>query len=709
MNRLSSPDSVIEKIAEVHRKIEELYETVDLIRQLREKFEVSREKTAAHEARLQEKLIEYDDLGAEYDRTVHRIDQLGDRLESELGRMLTEFGHEKDRVREVMKGFDSERTELRRRFERLDREYTEAMRDTGNHMAYLTRRLESAVDEIRHRVVQEMDENRRWLEGETARLGDVSDRMQEEADFQKENLDLFKDRIEALLDERTEALSHKHTAHADRMGTAFQQLEDAMAGFRDQIEGRLDERTDALSAKHDDHANRMAAEFRRLEEAMAGFRDRIDTTLQDRTDELFEQQDLYKQSTTFDLNARFTEESKTLTDRADGEVQTLRERFGAEKDRIDAALSFLAEERAAVDRRHEAIDQEMTRIDAAVESLIQSARDRVDRTIDDGNAVIEGQVAHVTGFIADSEGEIQRIKGDLKAFKNRLSTNLEGEAAGLRKQLADFQQTAEQELNARLSEDSKQLRMTANREIQALAAERKEITEMHQTLEDALARVNQKIGAKSSYFSSQLNQLIVKSQREITQLGESATVEVRERLDGMTDFAEESREALHALKNRIQEFVGRAREKIDRDTAALHQGQSEFKKKAVQKISAKLSDEVRKLRAANEAALEARITRLTEDHRRISDGIDARLQAFEERIAASEAAVEKERAAIGNQNAKVRDHLKRFSETQTSHTRTLPALVDRISALEDQLEEIGQRRGLFNFPKNPKTKNPAKE
>ncbi len=669
MNRLSSPDSVIEKIAEVHRKIEELYETVDLIRQLREKFEVSREETAAQEARLHGKLIEYDELGAEYDRTVHRIDQLGDRLESELGRMLTEFGQEKDRIREVMKGFDSERTELRKRFERLDREYTEAMRDTGNHMAYLTRRLESAVDGIRHRVVQEMDENRRRLEGETARLSDVSDRMQEEADFQKENLDRFQDRIASLLDERTEVLSRKHTAHADRMGTAFQQLEDAMAGFRD----------------------------------------RIDTTLQDRTDELFEQQDLYKQSTTFDLNARFTEESEKSTARADREVQTLRERFGAEKDRIDAALSFLAEERTAVDRRHEAIDQEMARVDAAVESLIQSARDRVDRTIDDGNAVIEGQVEHVTGFIADSEGEIQRIKGDLKAFKNRLSTNLEGEAAGLRKQLADFQQTAERELNARLSEDSKQLRVTANREIQALAAERKEIIEMHQTLEDALARVNQKIGAKSSYFSTQLNQLIVKSQREITQFGESATVEVRERLDGMTDFAEESREELHALKNRIQEFVGRVREKIDRDTAALLQGQSEFKKKAVQKISAKLSDEVRKLRAANEAALEARITRLTEEHRRISDGIDGRLQAFEERITASEAAVEKERAAIGNQNAKVRDYLKRFSDTQTAHTRTLPALADRIAALEDQLEEIGQRRGLFNFPKNPKTKNPAKE
>lgn len=709
MNRLSSPDSVIEKIAEVHRKIEELYETVDLIRQLREKFEVSREETAAHEARLQEKLLTYDHLETEYDGTVRRIDQLGDRLESELGRMLTEFGQEKDRIREVMKGFDFDRTELRRRFEWLDREYTEAMRDTGNHMAYLTRRLESAVDEIRHRVVQEMDENRRWLEGETARLADVSDRMQEETDFQKENLERFKDRIDSLLDERTEALSHKHKAHAEEMRAAFQQLEDAMAGFRDQIESRLDERTDALSAKHDDHENRMGAEFRRLEETMAGFRDRIDTTLQDRTDELFEQQDLYKQSTTIDLNARFTEESEKLTDRADREVHTLRERFGAEKDRIDAALSFLAEERAAVDRRHETIDQEMTRIDAAVESLIQSARDRVDRTIDDGNAVIQGQVEHVTGFIADSEGEIQRIKGDLNAFKNRLSTNLEGEAAGLRKQLADFQQTAERELNARLSEDSKQLRMTANREIQALAAERKEITEMHQTLEDALARVNQKIGAKSSYFSSQLNQLIVKSQREITQLGESATVEVRERLDGMTDFAEESREELHALKNRIQEFVDRVREKIDRDTAALHQGQSEFKKKAVQKISAKLSDEVRKLRAANETALETRITQLTEDHRRISDGIDERLQTFEERITASEAAVEKERAAIGNQNAKVRDHLKRFSGTQTSHTRALPALADRIAALEDQLEEIGQRRGLFNFPKNPKSKNPPKE
>ncbi len=506
MNRLSSPESVIEKIAEVHRKIEELYKTVDLIRRLKEKFEISHEEAAAHEARLQEKLVEYDGLGVEYDQAVRRIENLGERLESELDRMLTEFGQENARIREAMKGFDLERTDLRRRFERLDREYTEAVRDTENHMAYLTERLENSVAEIRHRVLQEMDANRRWIESETAWLGDVSDRMQEEADFQKENLDLFKDRIEILLEERTEALAAKHEAHADRMN----------------------------------------AELHRLEEAMAEFRDRTETTLKDRTD------------------------------------------------------------------------------------------------------------------------------------------TLEGEAAGLRKQLADFQQTAERGLNARLSEESKQLRMTVNREIEALAAERKEI-------------------------SSQCNQLIVKSHREITQLGQSATVEVRERLNGMTHFVEESREEFHTLKNRIQEFADRVREKIDRDTATLRQGQSDFKKMAVQKISAKLSDEVRKLRAANEAVLEGRIMKLTKELQRNSDKIDSRLQDFEERITASEAAVEKEKASIKNQNATVRDHLKQFSDIQTAHARTLPALADRIAALEDQLEEIGQRRGLFNFLKNPKNRPPAKE
>ena len=506
MNRLSSPESVMEKIAEVHRKIEELYQTVDLIRRLKEKFERSCEETAAHEARLQEKLVEYDGLGVEYDQAVRRIDNLGERLESELGRMLTEFGQETARVQEAMKGFDLERTDLRQRFERLDREYTEAVRDTENHMAYLTDRLENSVAELRHRVFQEMDANRRWIESETAWLGDVSDRMQEEADFQKENLDLFKDRIEALLDER--------------------------AG--------------AMTAKYETHADRMKAELHRLEETMGGFRDRTETTLKDRTDEL------------------------------------------------------------------------------------------------------------------------------------------KGEAAGLRKQLADFQRNAERDLNTRLSEETKQLRMTANREIEALATGRKEV-------------------------AGQLNQLIVKSHREITQLGQSATMEVRERLNGLTHFAEESREELHTLKNRIQEFVDRVRDKIDRDTATLRQGQSDFKKKAVQKISAKLSDEVRNLRAANEAVLEGRIAKLTKELQRNSNEIDARLLELEERITASEAAAEKEKAAIGNQNAEVRDHLKQFADIQTVHTRTLPALADRITALEDQLEEIGQRRGLFNFLKNSKKRPPAEE
>lgn len=669
MTRLSSPESVMEKIADVHQKIEELYETVDLIRQLKQKFEASREETGEHEARLREKLLEYDVLGEEYDRSVRRIEDLGERLESELARMVTEFGYEKDRIHEAMKGFDQERSDVRRRFEWLDREYTEAMRDAEDHMAYLAERLDAAIGEIRSRAAQAMDEDRRLIEGEMARLTEFSDRMRDEAQFQEENLRIFQDGIETLLDDRTEALEEKHKAHADGV----------------------------------------AEEIRRFEETMTGFRERIETILRDRTDELLERQDRYKQSTTLDLDERFSLEAEKLTERADDEIRKLHDGFDAEKESVDGALLFLAEEKTAVDQRHAAIDQEMERIDSAIESLIESARDRVDRTIEDGNAVIEGQVDHVTAFIAASEEEVQRLKGDLKGFKDRLSANSERDAAALRKQQADFQQVAEQELNARLSEEAKQLRMAADREIQALAGERKEIAEMHQVLEDSLDRVNRKIGAKSTYFSTQLNQLIVKSQKEITQLGESATEEVRARLAGLTDFTDSSREELHTLKTRIQEFVDLVRERLDRDIATLRQGQSDFKKSAVRKISAKLSEEAKRLRAANEAALDARMAELADRHQRMSDAANARLQDFEERITASESTLAKGKADQREQAVKIQGHLKRFSEKQSAHSKTLPTLEERIAALENHLEEIGQRRGLFNFPKSPKTKNPGKE
>ncbi len=618
MSRLSNPESVLNKINDLYQKIEELYDTVDLIRQLREKFDVTCRSADEYESRIGEKLERFTALGDEHADVIARLATIGSRAEDELGRMATEFGHEKAGIHAVLDTFAEEREALRARHRTIDQEIGETVQEMTARLAYLTGQMDGAVEAMHQRAAQVLDEERETLHRELDRVRQFSTGAREEIDQLTENLEQF--------------------------------------------------------------------------------REQLQTAVEDRVTELLEQQKHFESATSQDLLNRFSEEKETLQRRTAAEIETVRTRFAEELNRVEEALSFLAEEKEAVDRRHSHIDSEMARMAGETEAMMMAARERVEHTITDANAVIEQEINHVASFITESEAEIQGLKTDLKAFRDRISTSLTSQGETLTRQQNDFQETISREIDTRLSEEARNFRTRIDQEVHALAAEKKEIAEMHQALDETLDQVNRKIAGKSTYFTKQLNTLIVNTRQEITRLGETATRSVEERLEQLSTFSEDARTEMRGLKTSIQSFAGQVREKLDRETKALHGQQSEFQKSLNRKLVDMLSEEARKMETATRERVISAVTERFEKQNRMLDRMKKTVGTWEDRITALEAARETARAEQKQRDAALQKHLKRIVERQ----KTFSPLEERVKALEAQLEEIQQKKGLLRFSRNRK-------
>ncbi|WP_124330887.1 hypothetical protein [Desulfonema ishimotonii] len=588
--------------------------------------------------------------------------------------------------------------------QQLGEKFSRSCRESDQHRETLKSRitrfaaLETACDEKLRRLDAVLTRSDREIARMLSAFAGESARVNEAlGTFDAERLRLADHRAmtETAVREAVREVRERMAWWAGESDTVFEAIRHRAAQAMDEDRRTIREALDRLTLISDESREEMGY----LEENLEAFKARLQQRLALRTDALFEQQNAYQEAANYDILSRFSDESEKLNARAEAEIGLIRDDLAREKEAVGAALSFLEDEKAAVARRHDHIDAETARISQELDNLIREARERVDQSIAEGHGVIAQEVGHMTSFTAEAEKEIRGLKGDIKTFKDRVSEGLEREKETLFKQQNDFQEAASRKLYTRLSDEASRLRLVVEKEVQALLSEKKEIAEMHQGLEDALAQVNRKISSKTTFFTTQLNTLIVNSQREVSRFTDAAKKHLAERLNRLDISAGDHRNELREIREHLQGFAGQIREKLDRDSTKLLQHHAEFQKGLHKKVSDQLDREARNVKAETRKAVDKQVREMTGLQKRFTGDTEARLGEFDEEMAGIKTEIRAALEEEARKNAKVRRHFKKLADTQTAQGNTLPELDARLRAIEEKLEEMQQRRGFFGFGK----------
>lgn len=587
----------------------------------------------------------YDRIEAFYD-TVELVNALKERLEAACDRA-------DDREKHVLSSLSG--------FEDLSGHYRAAVHSLEAIGARSEKELARMLGEF------ETEQDRL---NDTFRTFDIENRKLE--DRQK----ALERQVEAAVNRVTGQMAHA----SETLNAETEAQKRILAQARDEDRAAVREEMDRLKTQFDQSRE----EIDRLEGQLAEFQSRMAARLNHRIDVQVNRQNAYEESTTYAVNNRFTEGEEALAAKTAAEFERLNGLFLKEQARVSDALGFLQDERQRVDERHGFIDEEMIRIRKQADDVAATATQKVDRTIEESNAIIARQVEHVEAFIADSDENARRIQSELKQYRKRLSENLNREVNRLIERQTAFQQTTAQELFAQLSEESKALKARAEGEIEKLAGERKAIEEMGQGLEESLRSVNRKIQSKTHFFTSQLNNLIRNAQQEITRISETAGSRMQERMDALDTFSEESRTKLTSMRDAVQTFVNQLRERAEKEAEKRIAKQTAFQSDAIKKITARMKAESQRLTDAWEKTVTERIDAAEAKQAAMAKDAASRLERVEEGVSTLRASDEK-----------TAGHLDTMART---HGKRLETLEARIAALEAAHKEMQDRKLLNRLP-----------
>jgi DNA repair exonuclease SbcCD ATPase subunit len=477
----------------------------------------------------------------------------------------------------------------------------------------------------------------------------------------------------------------------DRVDRGLQDLDRAMARERDEIRAAAARERAAMA----DAAELIREEAFHLEDRLERFKADLSGRFDRRVDLLAERQRNFRETAIQELHQRFTETAESLQGRADAVEAELREAGAAEQTRVSEAVAFLETERSAAAARAETAAAEEARRRADADALIESTRERTDQTLGDLNAVMRREVEHVAAFIADAESQIQGLKGELKGFRDRVTEAVNRRAETLRNEQSAFQDALRAELEGRVSESLNTARRAVDQRMEALASERKSVEEMHQALDEALSQVNRRIQERTSFFSTQLNNLILESQKELSGAAESARSRMEKQARKLGAFADEQRTGLKKLRDQVRGFADTVRERLDADRKRQEAAWAEFRKEIGERVDARIGREAARQAETLRAELEKRLAEADEERRADAEAVNGRATAVEGRMSDLESSQSEAESALRQRMSAVKKAVKRLVERQERADRTLPDLEARLAAVEEALQS---RKGLFSFP-----------
>ncbi len=610
MAHLSDPESVLRKISSLKEKIDEFYETVNLVKELKLKIEDSSQKSLGHENELKDKVDKFKAIESGLNDSLKRLGDIADFADRQLLEIFTQLGYEKESLSELIKKLQWEQERIKKEEQIFKNEILSAAKDSDAYLARLISDFSMEFEKFGFRLEQALDENRKVTNNEIDRIKIFSDTALEEIDYLFRELSVFRESLQ--------------------------------------------------------------------KEVRAKLKD------------IKEDQATFQQSTIYDFHKKFSAERDRLKSKVEDHINSIQSRFKEALNNMDSALSFLDSEKKETERRHNLIDKKTEEFARKIDEMVASSHKRITGTIEDFNNVSHKQLSGIVSFIDNSADEIKFLKSELKTFKDGLARALNREIENIYKKQAGFQEKAVREIFGKLSEETKQLRIKSEEKIRELSDYKNEILDMQRALDESLSEVNRKIAGKTTYFTSQIGNLVVDSRREISSASNEMKNQVGQKLEELSSFAEKAKKELYGLRDSIMEFVKKTREKYADESASLLKKHIENLKKAEEKFISKMEDEADRFKDEARKYVKQEMDAHSGHLNSLTDNLMAKIGGFEKSLDKMEA----------DQNKKDRlmeKIISRIKEQNTSHKKIIKALHKRMEKMENELESLKEKKGIFKF------------
>lgn len=505
--------------------------------------------------------------------------------------------------------------EFRRLFEEVWRDAKERetlLREKAGRFEDLEADCAEAIRRLRALGSQAEAELGRWgtqFGWERERISDVLAAFAAE----RSRGDMDRQELERRFTEATRELRELMGYTDERVGAALERHRLDVSQVVDETLRRLDKKLDSLSLA----AEMDREEFLAMEDRLEDFKTRLELRLKHSLSHLLEKQRLFSESAIHELHARFDGEAEAARNRTSAVIEGLEGRFEQGSRRLDESLAFLEDERAAAAARSQRNLAELARMRRDVDDFVDAARTQIAQ-----------EVGRVTTFVSDAEKEVRDLRAVVKQFKDRTREHLEREFAALTRRQTDFQEKSGADMAARMAEEVASLREASEREIRTVRGERRNIDDMHRVLEEALSQVQQTVNDKAAFFTTQLDNLVTGTQKEVQRASETLLARVEGELGRHMEAAGADRRELERLRAALQATVSQMMGRVDTLMTDERNQRDDLRRRLEAGIEEKFSAETRRLlETARQEAEAADAETLNQTGERQAQ-LAARLDAF---------------------------------------------------------------------------------
>ncbi|MGE0085989.1 MAG: hypothetical protein AB7S75_16395 [Desulfococcaceae bacterium] len=528
--------------------------------------------------RISRRIRDFDQVQSEYEKLFQRLGEFGAYCETELLRMLTDWGFEKQELRKTAQQLAGKYEEAVQRQQQIQRGNQQILQSVTGQISYLEQSVQESLAHIRLQAAQSLDENRIHIQNAWEELSNFSNEIREEIYHLENGLEKFTN---------CRAFELFRMAHALKMQTAHFR-ESAFEKIRQQI---------ALETAQ--LQERSAQEFQNLhsafEQEKAGLEHLIDQRINHDLSELAgTKEEIRHHAESFrqiwDQWAGFCREADTeiaglreLRLCSDRELMEIRSDSAYEKMQIREQSRQLEQKYAEIchqqnkseDILREYLREITERISynsLELEKKFQENDCRIAQQMDEHRQRIEQEKSEFAFFSDQIQEEIMHLAGDLERFRNETLAHLNHRYRDLRRKHEKFLQSLREEFCSMFSEQSQHLHSAAE-------ADRKETA---LSLNREKARLDEMLPVLNSYkeqfntYTARLKEICEKSE-EIEKKSDST-------IRRMTETGDRAEDQLQKIITEFLEKQGQlhqALENIDREQSELRTHYQNFSQEAV--------------------------------------------------------------------------------------------------------------------------------
>ncbi len=454
--------------------------------------------------RIARRVREVETAQSEYEKLSENLSRLGAHCESQVGRILTDCGFEKQGLREFMQKLAGEHRETAQRHQQFQRENQEILRTIAENTAYTEQAVQESLARIRLGAVQAVAEHRHMLEQKQAEISLSAEQMQEEIACLSHEMERFRKESLGHLNTRYRELGRKQEIFRQSLReecrTLFsqesQKLHDLDESARKEILQTLKGEKDRLDALFLSFS-RTQKETGQLREELTGIQQKILAHADSRISHLSAQQEQLRQNLAKEMDGAFNERlagiqqevlahaDRRISDLSDrlehfrqkfaGEIEDRFSQIGKqncfsdqERERVEAALMLAESQKAEIRQHQEAVSVKLEHMSSEMQHAVADIRQ-----------VAEKEINRVFGELDKARKESGDIKKHLGAFAEQIKEKLKQDSEKQVAQQTDFRKKIIAALTARLGDD---LRKLQDQDENNLRECREEIRNSHREL-----------------------------------------------------------------------------------------------------------------------------------------------------------------------------------------------------------------------------------